>query len=61
MVWCKTTASLTPGDPTQQVLRISFTNADPQESPLGYGWWDITPDQAGTGNTPLDPSHFTTC
>jgi hypothetical protein len=63
MIWCKTSTSLTPGDPARDALRISFTNADPQESPLGYGWWDITPDQLGTGNgnTPLDPSQFTPC
>jgi hypothetical protein len=59
MVWCRTTASLTPGTPTQQVLRISFTNAEHTQVPTGRGWWDITPDQLGTN--PIDPSQFTTC
>jgi hypothetical protein len=51
MVWCKTsTAFPDASSPTRPVLRVSFTNGDPQESPLGYGWWDVTPDQVGTGS-----------
>jgi hypothetical protein len=59
MVWCKTTASLTPGGPATDALRISFTNAEHTQVPTGRGWWDITPDQLGTN--PIDPSQFTTC
>jgi hypothetical protein len=45
------------------VLRVSFTNADPTDSVLGYGWWDVTPDQVGTGagQTLLDPGPLQPC
>jgi hypothetical protein len=45
------------------VLRVSFTNAEHAEEHLGYGWWDVTPDQVGTGNgtTPLDTGPLTAC
>jgi hypothetical protein len=50
MVWCKTSSHFPDGSsPIQPVLRVSFTNQDTKESPDGYGWWDVTPDQIGTG------------
>lgn len=61
MVWCKTSAVFTEGTPARDALRVSFTNADPSEVPVGMGWWDVTPDQVGTGNTPVDPNQFATC
>jgi hypothetical protein len=64
MVWCKTTTAFPdPTSPTQPVLRVSFTNADPNESPTGYGWWDVTPDQvgAGSGQARLDTGPLGPC
>lgn len=64
MVWCTADAAFPEaGSPTRPVLRVSFTNADPQKSPIGYGWWDVTPDQVGTGTgrTLLDTSRLTPC
>jgi hypothetical protein len=64
MVWCKTTTAFPdPTSPTRPVLRVSFTNADPNDSPIGYGWWDVTPDQvgSGTGRTLLDTSQVSPC
>jgi hypothetical protein len=64
LVWCKTeTAFPAAGSPTRAVLRVSFTNADPDESPDGYGWWDLTPDQVGTGsgNALVDTGSLARC
>jgi hypothetical protein len=61
MVWCKTTAALTVGAAPQQVLRVSFTNAEPTEPPIGRGWWDVSPAQLSTGQGPLDSTPFITC
>jgi hypothetical protein len=63
MVWCRTSDVFTSGAPAQPALRVSFTNNDGATVPLGYGWWDVTPDQvgAGSGRTPVDTSQFATC
>jgi hypothetical protein len=64
MIWCKTSVAFPDANsPAQQVLRVSFTNADPAESPLGYGWWDVSPGQVGTGagQTPVDSSPLAAC
>jgi hypothetical protein len=64
MVWCKSTAPFPDAtSPAQQVLRVSFTNADSSESPLGNGWWDVTAGQVGTGadQTLLDTSPLASC
>jgi hypothetical protein len=67
MVWCKTTAPFPDaGSPAQPVLRVSLTNADPSEVQPGFGWWDVTPGQAGTtpsatGQTQLDPATLPAC
>lgn len=64
MVWCKTTTAFPdPTSPTQPVLRVSFTNAEPDGTLLGYGWWDVTPDQIGTGTdkAPLDTGGLAPC
>jgi Trypsin len=64
MVWCRTSTPFPePTSPTREVVLVSFTNGDPQESPLGYGWWDLTLDQVGTGNgqTLLDTGNLTAC
>jgi hypothetical protein len=64
IAWCQTTTPFPDAtSPTRQVLRVSFTNADPDDTPTGYGWWDITPDQVGTGNgqTLLDPGPLAPC
>jgi hypothetical protein len=64
MVWCRTTTQFPDaGSPTQPVLRVSFTNAEHSTVQLGYGWWDITPDQVGTGSdtAPLDTTQLATC
>jgi hypothetical protein len=50
VVWCKTTTAFPdPGSPARDVLRLSFTNAEHADVVIGYGWWDMTPDQVGTG------------
>jgi hypothetical protein len=64
VAWCQTTTAFPDqGSPAQPVLRVSFTNADPSDSPLGYGWWDVTPDQLGTGagQTVLDTGALSPC
>jgi hypothetical protein len=63
MVWCKTSDVFATGAPAQPALRVSFTNDDHVEVPIGYGWWDVTPDQVGTGTgqTPVDISLLMTC
>jgi hypothetical protein len=64
IAWCQTTTPFPDTtSPTRQVLRVSFTNADPDETPTGYGWWDVTPDQVGTGNgrTLLPPGPLAPC
>lgn len=64
MVWCKTTTAFPdPDSPSQPVLRVSLTNADGIEVPVGMGWWDVTPDQVGTGSgqTLVDTDRLATC
>jgi Trypsin len=63
LVWCRSSDAFTAGGPVQPVLRVSFTNADPVESPLGYGWWDVSPDQVGTGagQTLVDQARLAPC
>jgi hypothetical protein len=63
MVWCKTSAVFTAGAAARPALRVSFTNADHVEASVGRGWWDVTPDQVGTGagQTLVDPDQFATC
>jgi hypothetical protein len=66
MAWCKTTTPFpdTSSAFPQTVLRISLTNADPSEVQPGYGWWDVTPGQVGTGhsaNGQLDTTTLPAC
>jgi hypothetical protein len=64
LAWCATqTAFPTADSPSRQVLRVSFTNDDPDDTPTGYGWWDLTPDQVNdpTTNRPIDPSRLSAC
>ena len=61
MVWCKTTEALTVGSRPQSVLRVSFTNAEHDEGPIGHGWWDVSPGQVTVGNGPVDAAPFATC
>ena len=61
MAWCKTTDALTVGGAPQQVLRVSFTNAERHEVPVGRGWWDVSPDQVTTAQGPVDTTPFATC
>ncbi|HEY6796132.1 MAG TPA: trypsin-like peptidase domain-containing protein [Kineosporiaceae bacterium] len=64
VVWCTTTTVFPgDGDPARHVLRISFTNADDVQGPVGMGWWDVTPDQLGTGanQSPVDTGQLATC
>jgi hypothetical protein len=63
MVWCRANAVFTESSPARPALRVSFTNADQHEVPAGMGWWDVTPDQVGTGSgqTLVDPGQFATC
>lgn len=63
MVWCASSNVFAEGAEPQQALRVSFTNGDHEKVPVGMGWWDVTPDQVGTGagQTPLDTSHLTPC
>ena len=61
MVWCKTTAVLTVGSRPQPALRVSFTNAEHDEGPIGHGWWDVSPGQVTVGNGPVDAAPFATC
>jgi hypothetical protein len=61
MVWCTTSAVFAKGASARPALRVSFTNSGHSDVPRGMGWWDVTPDQVGTGNLPIDPSHFAAC
>jgi hypothetical protein len=64
MAWCTTTAPFPdPDSPAQPVVRVSLTNADPRASPIGYGWWDVTPGQVGTGTgqTLVDAGQLASC
>jgi hypothetical protein len=63
MVWCKATSAFVEGGPLFPVLRVSFTNAEHTEVPVGMGWWDVMTDQVGTGNgqAVVDPDQFATC
>jgi hypothetical protein len=61
MVWCKTTDALTVGSGPQSVLRVSFTNAEHDEGPIGHGWWDVSPGQVTASNGPVDTAPFATC
>jgi hypothetical protein len=64
LAWCATqTAFPTADSPSRHVLRVSFTNDDPDDTPTGYGWWDLTPDQVNdpTTNRPIDPSRLNAC
>ena len=61
MVWCKTTDALTVGATPQSVLRVSFTNAEHDEGPIGHGWWDVSPGQVTVANGPVDTAPFATC
>jgi hypothetical protein len=61
MVWCKTTDALTVGSGPQSVLRVSFTNAEHDEGPIGHGWWDVSPGQVTVANGPVDTAPFATC
>jgi hypothetical protein len=64
-VWCTTTTPFPDAtSPTRSVLRVSFTNAEHTTAQIGYGWWDVTPDQLGTSptdQTPLDTSRLAHC
>jgi hypothetical protein len=63
MVWCKTSSAFSQGGPLYPALRVSFTNADQDEVPIGMGWWDVMTDQVGTGagQTLVDADLFATC
>ena len=54
MVWCKTTDTLAVGAEPQRVLRVSFTNADRDQGPIGQGWWDVSPGQVAAAAGPVD-------
>ncbi|HEY6794606.1 MAG TPA: trypsin-like serine protease [Kineosporiaceae bacterium] len=64
-VWCTTTTSFPDAaSPARSVVRVSFTNAEHSTVQIGYGWWDVTPDQLGTSptdQTPLDTSRLARC
>jgi hypothetical protein len=61
MVWCKSTDVLAVGAAPQQVLRVSFTNADPDQGPTARGWWDVDPGQVAAADGPVDTARFATC
>jgi hypothetical protein len=63
MIWCRTSGVFAAGAPARPALRVSFTNGEADEDPVGMGWWDLTPDQlaADTGRTPVDISRFGSC
>ena len=61
MVWCKSTDSLAVGGAPQQVLRVSFTNAEPDQGPTGRGWWDVDPGRVVSADGPVDTARFATC
>jgi hypothetical protein len=56
------TSAVPAGAPAQPALRVSFTTAD-NDTPVGMGWWGVTPDQVGTGSgqTPTGTNRFATC
>ncbi|HEY6794608.1 MAG TPA: trypsin-like serine protease [Kineosporiaceae bacterium] len=64
-VWCTTTTPFPDAtSPARSVVRVSFTNAEHSTVQIGYGWWDVTPDQLGTSPTdqsPLDTSRLAHC
>jgi Trypsin len=62
MIWCRSSVAFPDANsPVQQVLRVSFTNADPRDAALAYGWWDVTPDQVDSGQGPVDAGTLATC
>jgi Trypsin len=63
MIWCKTDTAFAADASARPALRVSFTNADRDEVPVGMGWWDVTPDQVGTvtGTPAVDSNRFATC
>lgn len=63
MIWCQSSAVFGEGAAAQPALQVSFTNADGVEAPVGYGWWNVTPDQVGVGAdlAAADLSQFATC
>ncbi|HEY6794607.1 MAG TPA: trypsin-like serine protease [Kineosporiaceae bacterium] len=64
-VWCATTTPFPEAtSPARSVVRVSFTNAEHSTVQIGYGWWDVTPDQLGaspTDQSPLDTSRLAHC
>jgi hypothetical protein len=63
MVWCTTSAVFADGAAARPAWRISFTNADRAEVPVGSGWWDVTPDQVSldASGPVADPDRFLRC
>jgi hypothetical protein len=44
MAWCTARTALTVGDPPQDVVMVSFTNADQRDDAFATGWWYVAPD-----------------
>jgi hypothetical protein len=55
MVWCTSSGVFAPDSPARPALRISFTNDDHAEVPVGTGWWDVTPDQVDSATGKISP------
>jgi len=53
--------ALAVGAAPQQVLRVSFTNAERDQGLTGQGWWDVSPGQVTAADGPVDAARFTTC
>jgi hypothetical protein len=64
LVWCTAQTPFPTADSSnRQILRVSFTNNDQDDTPVGFGWWDLTPDQVTDLGTKqfVDPSRTGTC
>ena len=60
--WCTARTALNVGDPAQDVLLISFTNADHQVGSTGTDWWYVIPDHVTTDTkTPIETTSLRPC
>ena len=62
-VWCRSSNVFAAGTSARPALRVTFTNDEHEEVPIGMGWWDVTPDQvgAGTGQIPVNNDLLSAC
>ena len=61
MVWCRADPPRQPGAVNDPVLRVSFTNAERREVPVGQGWWDVPPQYLVVDGGKVNPLVFAPC